>query len=68
VLPLVALLLLAALIFPGGGWLLFGVFKLLLLFWLVTCVAGFFAAGVAHRHSRHHGNSGYRRGRRDIWL
>ena len=68
VLPLVALVLLAALIFPSGGWLLFGVFKLLLLFWLVTCVAGFFVAGLAHRRARDHRHSGYRRGRRDIWL
>jgi len=69
VVPLVALVLLAALIFPSGGWLLFGVFKLLLLFWLVTCVAGFFAAGLARRHMHHHGHPGYRRrGRRDIWL
>ncbi len=68
VLPLVLVVLLAALIFPSGGWLVFGVFKLLLVFWLVTCVAGFFAAGLAHRHARQHGHSGYRRGRRDTWL
>jgi uncharacterized membrane protein len=69
-LPLALLALFLALAFPGGGgWLLFGVFKLLLVFWLVTCVAGFFVAGLAHRHMHHHRRGGYpRRGRGYTWL
>jgi uncharacterized membrane protein len=58
-LPLVLLVLLAALVFPGSGWLLFGFFKLLLVFWLVTCLAGAIAAGLAHRRMHHYSQRGY---------
>jgi hypothetical protein len=51
-LPVVLLLLLAALL-PGGHWLFFGVFPVLLVFWLVACVGGFFATSRSHRHHRH---------------
>ncbi len=47
-LPLAALALLA-LLMPGGGWLLFAFFKLILMFWLVTCLAAIFAAGRLRR-------------------
>jgi uncharacterized membrane protein len=67
-LPLALLVLLAAMVFPSGGWLLFGVFKLLLVFWLAACVFGFFAAGLAHRHLRHRHGGNPRRGRRYTWL
>jgi Domain of unknown function (DUF1707) len=51
VLPLVLLGLLAVVLFSGGGggWVLFVFFRLMLVFWLVTLVAGIFAA---HRFRR----------------
>lgn len=42
----------AALAFPGGGWLLFGVFRLFLLVWLVTIVTRISVALMYRR--RHH--------------
>ena len=48
-LPIAALALLVALLMPGGGWLLFAFFKLILMFWLVTCLAAIFAAGRLRR-------------------
>jgi uncharacterized protein DUF1707 len=42
ILPLVLLALLAALLIPGG-WLVFAVLKVILVFWLVACLAGIFA-------------------------
>ena len=53
-LPLVLLVLLAALVFPGSGWLLFGFLKLILALWLVVFVVGALAAGLAHRRMHHH--------------
>jgi hypothetical protein len=53
--PVLLFLLIAlfvALAFPGGGWLLFGVFRLFLLFWLVSIVARI-AFALMHRR-RHH--------------
>jgi hypothetical protein len=52
ILPLMLLALLAALLIPGSGWLLFAFFKVMLAFWLVTCLAGAFAAGRYHRRMR----------------
>jgi Domain of unknown function (DUF1707) len=40
VLPLVLLALFASLLMPGGGWLLFTFFRVFLLVWLVTFLAG----------------------------
>jgi ABC-type transport system involved in cytochrome c biogenesis permease component len=48
-LPLALLALFAALLVPGGGWLLFVFFKLVLVFWLVSCLAGILAACRSHR-------------------
>jgi len=61
-LPLVLLVLLAALVFPSSGWLLFGFLKLILAFWLVVFVVGALAAGLAHRRMHHHwhGNTEHR--------
>ena len=50
-LPLVLLVLLAAVVFPGGGWVLAGFFHLILLFWLFTVVAGLLY-GVFRRGTR----------------
>lgn len=52
-LPVLLLVLLFALLAPGpGGWVLFAFFKLMLVFWLLACVAGVFAAGRLHRRMR----------------
>ncbi len=51
--PLVALAVLAALLIPGHGWVLFAVLRFVLLLWLVVFLAGFFAAGrIRHRMRR----------------
>ena len=53
--PVFMFLLLAlavALVVPGGGWVLFAFFRLILLFWLVTIV-GRIAFGLMYRR-RHH--------------
>jgi hypothetical protein len=52
-LPVMLLMLLAALLFPGGHWLFFGVFQVLLAFWLLACLGGIFAMSRSHRHHRH---------------
>lgn len=49
--PVLMLLLLAALLFPGH-WIFFGIFPLLLGFWLLACLGGLFAVS-RHRY-RHH--------------
>ena len=64
VLPLVLLVLLAAVLAPGG-WLLFAFLRFFLVFWLVACLAGLFAAGRFHRRLHHGWQPGYsRHGRR----
>jgi hypothetical protein len=57
-LPLMLLAVVAALVIPGGGLVLFAFLKVMLVFWLVACITGFFVAGLAHRHVRHHPRSG----------
>src|SRR5579859_1651029 len=42
-----------ALALPGGGWLLFGVFRLILLFWLVSIVARI-ASALMYRRRQHY--------------
>ncbi|HSZ45271.1 MAG TPA: DUF1707 domain-containing protein [Streptosporangiaceae bacterium] len=59
-LPLALLILLAAVILPGGGWIFLGFFKVILLFWLVLCIAGVFAAARFRRRVRRNGQSGRR--------
>ncbi len=58
-LPVALLVLLASLLIPGGGWLLLAFIKLILMFWLVTCLAGTFAAGRFRRRMYRHWQSGY---------
>jgi hypothetical protein len=55
--PLALLALIAALAIPGAGWVFFGFLQLVLLFWLVACVAGIFAAARFRRHWRRHWQS-----------
>ena len=40
ILPVLLFALFVTLLFPSGGWLLFGFFRLVLLVWLVSCVGG----------------------------
>jgi len=52
-LPVMLLALLAALLFPGGHLLFFGVFQVLLVFGLLACLSRIFAASRPHRRHRH---------------
>ncbi len=67
ILPLVLLGLLAALLIPGGGWVFFAFFKVLLVFWLVACLAGIFLAGRLHRRMRRGWWAGYTEHGRPDW-
>jgi hypothetical protein len=51
-LPLVLIALVFTLAFPFTGFFFFGILKLVLLIWLVTCVAGLFAARGRRRGRR----------------
>jgi DUF1707 SHOCT-like domain len=65
-LPLVLFALLAALLLPGG-WLLFAFLKVLLVFWLVACLAGIFVAGRFRRRMRRDWWAGYTGHERPDW-
>jgi len=49
-LPLLLIALFAVLLVHGGGWVLFGFFQVLLLFWLATVVGGIIF-GLIHRRA-----------------
>jgi hypothetical protein len=57
-LPLALFALFATLVIPGAGWVLFAFFQLVLMLWLVACVAGIFAAARLRRHWRRQWPSG----------
>jgi membrane protein implicated in regulation of membrane protease activity len=59
ILPLILLALLAALLIPGGGWLLFAFFKIVLVFWLVTSLVAVLGIGRSYRRMRRSAQSGY---------
>jgi Domain of unknown function (DUF1707) len=63
-LPLALLVLFAAIILPPVGFVFFAFLKVILLIWLVTCVAGLFAAARFRRHVRRNwqgpGNTSWR--------
>jgi uncharacterized membrane protein len=59
ILPLILLALLAALLIPGGGWLLFAFFKIVLVFWLVTSLVAVLGIGRSYRRMRRSPQSGY---------
>jgi hypothetical protein len=61
VLPLALLLLVAVIVLPSAGLVFVAFLKLIVLFWLVVCVAGFFAAARFRRHARRYWQSGGRR-------
>jgi hypothetical protein len=58
VLPLALLVLLALLILPHAGFVFATFFKVVLLVWLVTCLAGVFAAARFRRRMRRNWRSG----------
>jgi DUF1707 SHOCT-like domain len=49
ILPLLLLVLLVSLLVPGGGWVLAGFFKVILVFWLVAVLAGLFLSARFYR-------------------
>jgi len=56
--PLLLVVALVALVAPGGGWLVLGFFKVILLFWLVSCLVAAFAVGGYRRRMRRYWRSG----------
>jgi DUF1707 SHOCT-like domain len=69
--PLILLVLFAALLIPGTGWLLAAFLNVILLFWVMTFVVGAFAFGRPQRRWHHHGgwqHPRYRPGRHCTWL
>jgi Domain of unknown function (DUF1707) len=69
--PLILLVLFAALLIPGTGLLLAAFVNVILLFWLMTFVAGAFAFGRSQRRRHHHGGGQRPRhpsGRHYTWL
>jgi len=58
VLPLMFIALIAALLIPGAGWVFLAFLKVMLVLWLVTCLAGIFAAGRFRRHLRRQWHAG----------
>jgi len=56
--PLLLLVALVALLAPGSGWLVLGFFKVILLFWLVSCLVAAFAVGGYRRRMRRYWRSG----------
>jgi len=59
ILPLALIVLIAALVIPGAGWLFVAFVKVLFVVWLVACLAGIFAAARLRRHVRRYWQSGY---------
>ena len=53
-LPLAIVLLIAALVIPGAGWVFIAFLKVMLVVWLVMCIAGIFAAARFKRRMRRH--------------
>ncbi len=58
ILPLVLIALVVALVLPGAGFVFVAFLKIALLFALVMCVTGIFAAARFRRHVRRHWQSG----------
>jgi hypothetical protein len=57
--PLLMLVALVALVAPaGGGWLVLGLFKMVLLVWLVSCLVGAFALAGYRRRVRRYWRDG----------
>jgi Domain of unknown function (DUF1707) len=58
ILPLAIVVLIAAAVIPGAGWLFFAFLKVVLVLWLVACLAGVFAAARFRRRVRGDSRSG----------
>jgi Domain of unknown function (DUF1707) len=58
-LPLAILVLIAALVIPGVGWVFIAFLKVMLLVWLVMCIAGLIAGVRFKRRMRRHWESGW---------
>jgi Domain of unknown function (DUF1707) len=52
ILPLAIVVLIAAVVIPGAGWLFFAFLKVVLVLWLVACLVGVFAAARFRRRVR----------------
>jgi hypothetical protein len=65
ILPLALLLLVAALVIPGAGWIFLAFVKVVFVLWLVACLAGIVAAALFRRRVRRSWRSGYDGGWRD---
>jgi membrane protein implicated in regulation of membrane protease activity len=55
----VLIALIAAVLLPGGGWMVFAFVKVMLLLWLVAAVAGLVLATRFRRRMHRRGRSGY---------
>lgn len=58
ILPLAFIVLIAALVIPGAGWLFLAFVKVVVVLWLVACLAGIFAAARFRRRMRRYWQSG----------
>lgn len=58
-LPLALILLIAAVVIPGAGWLFFAFLKFMLVLWLVAIVAGVFMAARFRHRMRRYWQSGW---------
>jgi hypothetical protein len=68
ILPLALLLLVAALVIPGAGWIFLAFVKVVFAVWLIFCLAGVVAAVLFRRRVRRHWRSGDDgRWRHDQW-
>lgn len=67
ILPLAVLALVAALVIPGAGWFFLAFFQVVLLLWLVACLAGIFVAARFYRRVRRDWWSGYHHDRHQGW-
>jgi len=57
ILPLALIVLIAALVIPGGGWVFFAFLKVVFVVWLVACLAGVVGAALFRRHVRRNWHS-----------
>jgi hypothetical protein len=57
--PLLLLVGLVALLANGGGWMMLGLFQVILVFWLVSCVIAAFAVGGYRRRMSRYWQSGH---------
>ncbi len=65
--PLALLALIATLVIPGAGWVFLAFLQVVLLLWLVACVAGLFAMARFRRHWRRWQSGGGTYGHQYEW-